>query len=99
MTINTGSFTMSFKNEHIIYENEIRCIVEESEFNMSYNPSTQTGSEGILKPFATGSEFTPYVTALGLYNDDNELLAVAKFGKPMLISPNTDMTFVVKYDL
>jgi hypothetical protein len=26
------------------------------------------------------------------------LLAVAKFGKPIMISPNTDMTFVVKYD-
>jgi len=27
------------------------------------------------------------------------LLAVAKFAKPLLISPNTDMTFVVKYDI
>jgi hypothetical protein len=102
----SGSFQLSFKNEHIIYENEVRCVIKESEFNLSYNPTLVSGSyiSGSLKYFATGSilpsgsYFTPYVTTLGLYNSNNELLAVAKFGKPMLISPDTDMTFVVKYD-
>ena len=100
MTItNIGPFNLSFKNEHIIYENEVRCIVKESEFNLSYNPSIQSDESGSLYGFATSSSFNPYVTTLGLYNDNNELLAVAKFGKPLLISPDTDMTFVVKYDL
>jgi hypothetical protein len=117
----SGSFTLSFKNEHIVYENEVRCVVKESEFNLSYNPTLVSGSQpyivsgsdgyiltgslnGTLKPFATGSAlpsgsfFTPYATTLGLYNDNNELLAVAKFGKPILMSPYTDMTFVVRYD-
>lgn len=99
MSIHSGSFSVSFKNEHIIYENEVRCTIKESEFNLSYNPSLQSGSNGDIQYFATGSNFSPYVTTLGLYNDSNELLAVAKFGKPLLISPDTDMTFVVKYDL
>lgn len=105
--------TISFQNNYTIYENEVRCLVKESEFNLSYNPTLQTGSvtnveisgskfylnDGTLRDFATGSDFSPYVTTLGLYNDNDELLAVAKFGKPLLISPNTDMTFVVKYDI
>jgi hypothetical protein len=97
----TGNFNLSFKNEHIIQENEVRCLVEESDFNLTYNPSLISGSfiGGIVKDFATGSEFHTYTTQLGLYNDNNELLAVAKFGKPILISPDTDMTFVVKYDV
>jgi hypothetical protein len=99
MPTHTGSFALSFKNEHFIYENEVRCTVKESEFNLSYNPSLQTGSFGDVYNFVTGSNFNPYVTTLGLYNDNNELLAVAKFGKPLLISPDTDMTFIVKYDL
>jgi hypothetical protein len=96
-----GNFTLSFKNEHIIEENEIRCLVEESDFNLSYNPTIVTGSyiNGVVRNFATGSEFTTYTTQIGLYNDNNELLAVAKFSKPILISPDTDMTFVVKYDV
>ena len=134
--VHTGSFTISFKNEHIIYENEVRCLVEESNFNLSYNPTllvsgsqyivtsgsqasgsvyTLTGSiDSTVKDFATGSllipvsgsvsgatsgYFTPYATTLGLYNDNDELLAVAKFGKPIMMSPDTDITFVVKYDV
>jgi hypothetical protein len=96
----SGPFTASFKNEHTVYENEVRCLVQESDFNLSYNPTLVTNyASGSLKDFATGSNFNTYATALGLYNDNNELLAVAKFGKPMLMSPNTDMTFVIKYDM
>lgn len=96
----TGSFTLSFKNEHTIYENEVRCLVQESDFNLTYNPTIVQGNylSGSLKDFATGSDFYVYATQLGLYNDDNELLAIAKFAKPIMMSPDTDMTFVVKYD-
>ena len=99
--VHTGSFSVYIKNEHIIQENEVRCLVKESDFNLSYNPSLVSGSyySGSLKDFATGSDFYTYATSLGLYNDDNELIAVAKFGKPMLMSPDTDMTFVIKYDI
>ena len=107
---------ISFKNEHIIYENEVRCIIKESEYNVSYNPTllqykgqyivsgssgyTLTGSfDSTLKGFATGSGFNPYMTTIGLYNDDNDLLMVAKIVKPIVISPDTDMTFIVKYDI
>jgi hypothetical protein len=98
--LETEGKTISFKNAHTIYENEVRCIVKESELNLSYNPTLVTGSysDGILKDFTTGSVFQPYTTTIGLYNDDNELLMVAKLAKPMLISPYTDMTFIVKYD-
>jgi len=123
----TSSFIVSLKNEHIIYENEVRCLVKESDYNLSYNPTllvsgsqyivasgsqasgsiyTLTGSiDSTIKDFATGSilssgsYFRPYTTTLGLYNDNNELLAVAKFGKPIMMSPDTDMTFVIKYDV
>jgi hypothetical protein len=96
----TGSFKLALQNEHSIYENEVRCIVRESELNLTYNPSLVTGSysNGELLPFVTGSTFTPYVTTIGLYNDHNELLAVAKLAKPIMLSQNTDMTFIVKYD-
>lgn len=92
--------TMSFQNEHIVYENEVRCIVKESDYNLSYNPTLVTGSytSGSLRGFATSASFQPYVTTVGLYNDDNDLLMVAKLGKPIVLSADTDMTFIVKYD-
>jgi hypothetical protein len=121
----TGITTVSFQNEHIIYENEVRCIVKESDYNLSFNPSllkyggqyivpisgsnstvsgsnnlyTLTGSfDSTVKDFATGSAFQPYVTTIGLYNDEDELLMVAKLVKPIVLSSDTDMTFIVKYD-
>jgi hypothetical protein len=99
--IHTGSFTVSFKNEHTVYENEVRCLVKSSDYNLSYNPTLVTGSyeSGSLRDFATGSDFYTYATQIGLYDDYNNLLAVAKLGKPIMMSPDTDMTFVVKYDI
>ena len=97
----TGSFNINFRNEHTVYENFVKCTVEESEYNSSYNPtllSDRTNVSSSLTSFATGSDFRPYVTTLGLYNEQNELLMVAKFGKPIPISSETDMTFLVKYD-
>ena len=88
-----------FKNEHIIYENEIRCKVSENEFNLSHNPTLTTHNSGSLRPFAITSDFSPYVTTIGLYNNRSELLAVAKLAQPVPLSSVTDTTFVVKYDL
>ncbi len=101
MATYTGSFNINFRNEHTIYENFVKCTVEESEYNLSYNPtllSDKTNVSSSLASFTTGSDFSPYVTTLGLYNEQNELLMVAKFGKPIPISSETDMTFLVKYD-
>lgn len=62
-----------------------------------YNP---TGSEyyGTLKNEFTSSDFSPYISTVGLYNDAQELLAVAKMSAPMPVADNTDMTFLIKWD-
>jgi hypothetical protein len=95
--INSGSFTISFLNEFPIYEEQIRCTVKEEEFNTSYNLTLQNSSGSLLN-FATGSFFKPYVTTVGLYNDNNELLAVAKLARPIPMASNIEMIFVIKLD-
>ena len=40
-----------------------------------------------------------YITTIGLYNDANELVAVAKMGQPLPKSADTDMSMVVKLDV
>jgi len=65
--------------------------------------TTSENNYGILKDFTTGSisgsEFSPYVSTVGLYNDTNDLLAVGKMATPIPISSNTDMTFLIKWDI
>lgn len=91
--------TLRFKNEYIIYEQEVRCKVGENDFNFSNNPTVTSDNSGSIASFATGSEFAPYVTTVGLYNENSELLAVAKLSQAISLSSVTDTTFVVKYDL
>ena len=54
--------------------------------------------DGALIDAVTGSSFRPYATTLGLFNENNDLLVVGKLATPYPIPPNTDMTFIVKWD-
>ena len=47
---------------------------------------------------ATHSDFATYVTEIGLYNDNNELLAVGKLAKPIKNEKEMALTFVVRFD-
>lgn len=118
---------IKFKNSHTIYEQTIKCVAKDYEFNTSYNPTLSTGSisyifqsgsqyitgsslpseysgsyytypDTTIKDFATGSYFTPYVSTIGLYNDSNQLLAVAKLAQPLPLSNETDTTILIKMD-
>ena len=63
------------------------------------NKTTLENSDGLVKSFITSSEFNPYFTSVGLYNDSNELMAVAKLGRPTPKSLENDMSVVVKLDM
>jgi hypothetical protein len=96
----TGSFTScSFYAETTIYQNQYICRVNENDFNYTLNPSaTISTSTGSYIDAVTGSDFRPYATTVGLYNSKDELLVVGKLSTPYPIPPNTDISFVVRYD-
>lgn len=98
MAVTVGPNKISFKNKYTIYENEIVCTVNTGEFNMSQNPTITTDNSGSLRDFATGSNFMPYATTIGVYNDNNELLMVGKLSQPTPISNGVDTTFIIRYD-
>jgi hypothetical protein len=47
---------------------------------------------------ATHSEFSPYVTTIGLYNSFDELVAMAKTAKPIKNDKEMSLAFVVRFD-
>jgi hypothetical protein len=94
-----SNYSMSFQAESTIYENSVRCRVLENDFNYTLNNSAiQSGTTGSYIDAITGSEFRPYATTVGLYNDADELLVVGKLSAPYPIPSNTDVTFIVKWD-
>ena len=56
------------------------------------------GNTQIYHDFVTGSEFSPFVTTVGLYNESNELIVVGKFPRPLPISSQTDTTYIINFD-
>ena len=62
-------------------------------FKTSYNATSK------YEGFVTHSLFKPYVTTIGLYNDDNELLVVGKLAKAVKLSDDYEMNFVVRFDI
>lgn len=90
---------LRWKSNLPIYTYNINCKVKDSEMNLTYNPSVYTGSTGQLNDNITGSDFSPFFTSVGLYNDANQLLAVAKTGRPIPKSNKSDTTVVVKIDI
>lgn len=88
-----------WKSNLPIYTYNYTLKVNDSEFNFTQNPSALTGSDNSMKNELTGSYFQPYITTVGLYNDSNELIAVAKLGKPLPKSKNTETTIQIKLDI
>ena len=90
----------SYSSSVRIYENQYKCGIRENEFEYSLNPTLLSGSnDDVYYDFATGSVFAPYVTCVGLYNENNELLVVGKLSQPVPISQYVDTTIIVNFDL
>ncbi len=101
-SIITGSnITCSFESTITLYETQYKCTVRENEYNFSQNPTIISGSSnsGQMLEFATGSYFTPYVTTVGLYNNDKELVAVGKLAQPLPLSTTTDTNIIINLDM
>jgi len=81
----TGSYTSSFSlnSQETITSDFVFCRARNAEFNYTENPSFISGSTGAVLYDLFINSPTTYITTVGLYNDQNELLAVAKLSKPL----------------
>tara|TARA_B100000287_G_scaffold426874_1_gene475513 strand:+ start:1110 stop:2282 length:1173 start_codon:yes stop_codon:yes gene_type:complete len=73
------------------------CRINHNEFNYSSNPTYIDGSKIRVKNNPSDLPIT-YITSVGLYSADNELLAVAKLSEPIRKDPNTELTLRVRLD-
>ena len=97
--INATNVTCSFSSSFDIYETQYKATINEFEYNFSLNPSIISGStDGTVYDFVTGSYFSPYVSTVGLYDNDQNLLAVGKLSQPLPISRTTDTTIFINID-
>lgn len=72
--------------------------VTNQSFNFSNNPTFVSGSSGVFRHASMLRNPSVYVTTIGMYDDNNRLLAVAKLSKPLLKSFNREALIKVKLD-
>jgi len=86
------------RREEEISSTNFFCRVLNKNYNFSSNPTFFTGSDGAFTNATFFKDPKVYVTQVGLYNDENELLAVAKLSKPILKSYSREAIIKVKLD-
>ena len=98
----TDGFKGQFRSSKTIHEHEIICKIRKTEFNYTQNPSILNdtlGASSIIDKYVTNPFFNPYITTIGLYNEDRELVAVAKLGSALEKRDDVDMNIIVRFDM
>ena len=85
------------QSEETITSNYVFIRVRNSEYNYSTNPSIITGS-GELRYDVLINTPQAYLTTVGLYNDNNDLLGVAKLSRPLLKDFTKEALIRIKLD-
>jgi hypothetical protein len=94
----SGAASFALNSQETITSDYVFIRARNSEFNYSENPSFISGSTGevIYSSFINSPQV--YATTVGLYNDSNDLLAVAKMSRPLLKDFTKEALVRVKLD-
>jgi len=93
-----GGASFRLNSEETITSDFVFIRPRSSEFNYSENPSFISGSTGevLYSDFINNPQV--YITTVGMYNDANELLAVAKLSRPLIKDFTKEALIRVKLD-
>tara|TARA_R110002050_G_scaffold118879_5_gene236576 strand:+ start:1878 stop:3680 length:1803 start_codon:yes stop_codon:yes gene_type:complete len=109
-----NTWNLDYRGTHTIYENECLVRVPKGQFNVTMNPTSTYRPVTVGEPcnanqsnmppgelrkslFISGT-LKPYITTIGLYNHNAEMIATAKLAQPIQKNPDVDMNFIVRWD-
>jgi hypothetical protein len=95
--IRTRMYNLQFNNTVELNSTVYFCRVNHNEFNYSSNPTYLSGSKIRVKTKTTDLPVS-YITTVGLYSDNNELMAVSKLSEPLKKTPDNEFTIRVRLD-
>jgi hypothetical protein len=86
------------RREEQIKSSHYFCRVKSDEYNFSQNPTYFNSTDASLTNNTFVQDPKSYITTVGLYNEQNELLAVAKLSQPLLKSRDREAVIKVRLD-
>jgi hypothetical protein len=96
------SIKLEFSSTVTIYEHEYVIKIREDEFNFTSNPTIRKNNDPnseLPKPMVSNPYFAPYITTVGLYNKNAELVAIGKLGAPIHKRDDVDLNILVRFDV
>jgi hypothetical protein len=92
-------YTASYRSTVTRHELSALVKMKSTDFNLSTNLTLTEDDDSTYLSFVTGSDFKPYMTTIGLYNDAGQLLAVGKLGQPIRKRSDIDTNILMRIDL
>ena len=94
----SGSSYFAARSEEKISSTHYFVRITNKNFNFSNNPTFVTGSTGTFRHASMLRNPSVYLTSIGMYDDSNRLVAVAKLSQPLLKSFNREAFVKAKLD-
>lgn len=99
--IPSGETALIFRNRTIMHSSFVEASIRPEEFTYSTNPTyvdtegrivvIEEGENGRQAPFA-------FLTTIGVYDANNNLLGVAKLSRPVEVDGSSKQTFTLRFD-
>ncbi len=94
----TGNFNLAFQSMKTVNTKEYTVTLEPNEFMNTSNPSANDGTGSLASNISIDNGWTPYLTTIGLYDDDKNLIMVARLSQPIKRSKKLPLTVKLRYD-
>ena len=99
LDVTSGTYSVTYKGARDISTHEWSCDAVPNEMNLTENITIfKPGGAGDLKDNLTSSLFPTYITEVGLYDDERNLMGLARLSKPIPKSTIIPMRFYVRMD-
>lgn len=98
LVLDRQDYAIQARNAETVTSTHFFVRVKNGEYNFSNNPTFVTGSLGDFAQPTFVNDPRVYITSVGMYNDRQELLAVAKLSQPILKSFQNEALIKVKLD-
>jgi len=93
----SGSSYFALQSEESVSSHLFFTRVKNQDFNYTTNPSIIDANGNLIYTTLINNPQT-YITTVGMYNDQNELLAVAKLSRPLVKDFTKEALIQVKLD-
>jgi len=90
-------YNIQFDNTTKLFSTVYFCRANHKQFNYSTNPTYVNNGQIVNKVNAKDMPYA-YITTVGLYSSDNELMAIGKFSEPIYKDPTTELVIKARLD-